>query len=185
MLNGSDVATGTTRFNVSVNVTGVRPLPALVAHVHSRRCDHSPPGGGHYKYNSSLSDDAMVNNGSFTPNYGTNTLSLVISQNGRKSTQQPWLIDYDQAASVVIHDPLLIGSVNQRIACINLIPNLPNLPSDYSTTIEANFGLTKSYTMILVEYASATLGKRTIVTHSNLTSQVQVQDLVRALGGVE
>jgi len=179
------VATGTTRFNISVNVTGVRRLPALVAHVHSQRCAYLPPGGGHYKYNSSLSDDAMVNTGSFTPNYGTNTLSLVISQNGRTSTtQQPWLIDYDQAASVVIHDPLLIGSANQRIACINLIPNLPNLPSDYSTTIEANFGLTKSYTMVQVEYASATLGKRTIVTHSNVTSQVQVQDLVRALRGV-
>ena len=170
LLNGTGLATGTTRFNVSVTVSSTvgAAVPVLVAHVHSSRCNAVPPGGGHYLYNASGPDDAMVDTGSQTPAYGVNTLSVVLSARGVKSTQQPWLANYDQALSVVIHDPY------GRIACANLVPNLPSLPPAYSVTIEANFGLSKAYTMVVKEYSNGT--HRTVLIHTNTSSQAQVQD---------
>lgn len=123
--NGTGAATGSTRFNVSLTVASTvgAAVPALVAHVHASRCTAVPPGGSHYLYNASGLDDAMVDTGSLTPAYGTNTLSVVLSATrSARSTVQPWLVDYDRALSVVLHDTA------GRIACANLVPTLPNLP---------------------------------------------------------
>ena len=176
-MNGSAPALGNTRFNISVTVTSTRSptLPPLVAHVHASRCSAVPPGGGHYLYNASLPDDAMAATWSTVPTYGSNTLSALLAFRnatfGATSSLQPWLANFDAALSVVIHDPA------GRIACINLVPTLPNLPAEYSVTMEANFGFGKAYTMVLKEFASTAMGKRAIVMHTNTTSQAQVQDL--------
>ena len=150
-------------------------LPPLVAHVHASRCSSVPPGGDHYLHNASLPDDAMPATWSTVPAYGTNTLSALLSfrnaSYGTMSTGQAWLANFDGALSVVVHDPA------GRIACTNLVPALPDLPEEYSVTVEANFGFSKAYTMVLKEYASTSLGKRAIVMHTNTTAQAQVQDL--------
>ena len=178
LLNGSVPASGNTRFNISVTVTrsGGGVLPPLVAHVHSARCSAVPPGGQHYLHNSSMPDDALPATWSPGVTYGTNTLSALLSfrnaSYGTMSTGQPWLANFDAALSVVIHDPA------GQVACSNLVPALPDLPEEYSVTMEANFGFGKAFTMVMKEYASTALGKRAIVMHSNTTAQAQVQDLV-------
>lgn len=48
-----------------------------------------------------------------------------------------WLVDYDRALSIVLHN-----ASGARIACGDLIPNMPALPDVWSATIEANIGET-------------------------------------------
>jgi hypothetical protein len=147
LANGSQLATGHSRFNLStlsiLDAAGlalsseVSPPSALFVHLHTARCDSTPPGGSHYLLNSSLPDDAASTS---SPAQGNNTFSLILRSftGGVVSAVQPWLVDFDKVLSAVLHD-----STGTRQACCNLVPRLPNLPSTYSVTIEANFGLTK------------------------------------------
>lgn len=179
-------AQGRSRLNVSVSILfRGQPLTSkavLVAHVHASSCSGSlPPGGPHYLFNASLPDDTLPVPPPAGTGQGVNTFSVRVPASGLASATQPFLVDYDRALSVVLHEgaavagyaPLLAGS---RIGCADLVPTLPDLPQTYSMTIEANFGLSKAYTMVRQQYQSAAANKITAVQHSSMQRLVVIQD---------
>lgn len=128
----------------------------LVAHLHAGRCSATPPGGPHYLQNVKGADDALQPPAAAT-GQGANTFSVRVRNGVSSSAVQPFLVDYDRALSVVLHEgaatsgyePSAVGS---RAACCDLVPNLPDLPETWSATIELNFGLDKSYTAVRQEF---------------------------------
>ena len=155
----------------------------FVAHLHASRCSVLPPGGAHYLQNTSLPDDALAPPVAAGSSQGTNTMSLRVSPaNVSSSATQPWLVDYDRALSVVLHEPSAAAgysptAAGARFACCNLAPNLPDFPTTWSATIEANFGKGRAYTMTRQEFYSQDLNKVAIVQHTNMARTVEVQHL--------
>ncbi len=83
------------------------PLPSsalLVAHLHAARCSATPPGGDHYRQNTSLPDDALSVPPPAGSGQGTNTFSVRVPSSGVASAAQPLLVDYDRALSVILHE---------------------------------------------------------------------------------
>ena len=156
----------------------------FLAHLHASRCSVLPPGGPHYLQNTSLGDDALIPPIAPGTRQGLNTMSLRVSPvSVSNSATQPWLVDYDRALSVVVHEPSTSAAysptaMGARFACCNLIPNLPDMPPEWSASIEANFqGVNKAYTMNRQEFYSTTLNKVAIVQHTALARTVEVQHL--------
>ena len=178
--------TGNSRLNVTFTTLlyNGRTLPSngvLVAHIHAGPCSGSPPGGGHYLQNTSLADDTLPVPPPAGQGQGSNPFSLRIPSTGFASASQPFLVDYDRALSVVLHEGAAVSgyapkSPGSRIGCADLTPTLPDLPHSYSMTIEANFGLTKQYTLVRQQYQSAAWNKVTAVEHSNMMRVAVVQD---------
>lgn len=176
---------GNSKLEMSVNITYRNAtLPSnvrLVAHLRAAVCSATPPGGSIYLQKLNQSDDSLPYASKFRRPNGTavNTISL-IWPNFASSTV-PWLVDYDRALSVVLveaneTDGYSPSSAGGRFACCNLIPNLPTLPETYSATVEANFGLSKAYTLVHTEYRSKARNAVTIVSHTHLQRQVQIHD---------
>lgn len=78
---------------------------------------------------------------------------LKATQNGRGTFQSvvdiPSLVDYDNAASVRLFD-----ENNKYVACCDLTPPLPELPNEWSATVEANIN-NKGYTISRREHHSS------------------------------
>ncbi len=147
------------RVNAAVRFGGA-PLASgatLVAHLHAGRCSASPAGGAHYLQNRSGVDDALSSPPPSGTAQGSNTFSVRVRSGVANAATQPFLVDYDRALSVVLHEggastgyaPAAAGS---RAACCDLVPNLPDLPDDWSATIECNFGGDKAYTLVRQEF---------------------------------
>jgi len=182
-------ATGRSRLNVSLttlkfNGTALPSGALLVAHLHAARCSASPAGGEHYRQNLTLPDDSLAVPPPAGSGQGSNTFGVRVPPSGMASAVQPMLVDYDRGLSVVLHEgaalrgyaPVTAGA---RAACCDLVPNLPDLPETYSVTIEANFGLSKAYTMVRQEYKSREENKITVVEHSNMLRTVTIQDYTK------
>ena len=155
----------------------------FVAHLHASRCSVLPPGGPHYLQDPTGQDDSLIPPIAPGTRQGVNTMSLRVSPvNVSSSATQPWLVDYDRALSVVLHEPSATAAFSPtaagaRFACCNLVPNLPDMPPAWSATIEANFAAPKGYTMTRQEFYHTTLNKVTIVQHTNMARTVEVQNL--------
>jgi hypothetical protein len=177
-------ALGKSRLNVSVNILfRGQPLNSkavLVAHIHASSCAASQ-GGPHYLQNTTLPDDTLPVPPPAGSGQGSNTFSVRVPSTGQASATQPFLVDYDRAMSVVLHEGAAVAgyspvSSGSRIGCADLVPTLPDLPQTYSMTIEANFGLSKGYTLVRKQYQSAAENKITAVQHSNMLRLVVIQD---------
>ena len=177
-------ALGNSRLNVSVNILfRGQPLgtkAVLVAHIHASSCATSS-GGPHYLQNTTLPDDTLPVPPPAGSGQGSNTFSLRVPSTGQASATQPFLVDYDRALSVVLHEGAAVAgyspvSPGSRIGCADLVPTLPDLPQSYSMTIEANFGLSKAYTLVRQQYQSAAVNKITAVQHSSMLRLVVIQD---------
>ena len=114
----------------------------LVAHIHSYPCIASPPGGPHYLQDPTQADDAPAGQNTFSLNLTAGPAGALSA-----SAWRPYVVDYDRAMSVVVHDPASLA----RLACVDLTPILPLLPNVWSATIEANIA-DKSYTSVRKEY---------------------------------
>mmetsp|Transcript_6708 Transcript_6708/g.17169 ORF Transcript_6708/g.17169 Transcript_6708/m.17169 type:complete len:488 (+) Transcript_6708:44-1507(+) len=165
--NGVDPTKGETQLLLNIEIAKdgiVPPSGILKAHVHSQRCEISQ--GGPHLMNDMKGLDS-----------GTNILEVLLLFDGGtfKSTgsvQQEWLADYDQAASVVLHDPNGV-----RIACCNMVPTVPLLPDTWSATIEANFqqpAANISYTMIRKEWYDKASQNMRIDEHSAYSKQTRL-----------
>jgi len=82
----------------------------------------------------------------------------------------PFLVDYDEAVSVVAYD----GST--PIACCQLAPPAPVLPDEWGATVEANI-VEKGYTLALRQVYSAPLARVRTEVHAGGADRVVFQDL--------
>ena len=186
-LNGSAPVAGSTRLriNAAVSYKGA-PLPTtatLMAHLHAGRCSDAVPGGAHYLQNVLGADDTLDATASATAAQGSNTMSLRVRSGTAASATQPWLVDYDRALSVVLHEgPASAGyapaAAGSRAACCDLVPLLPDLPAEWSAVVEINIG-DKAYTMVRQEYFSESLKMASIVQHADLGRYVRTRCDVR------
>ena len=97
-----------------------------------------------------------------------------------------WITDYDRATSIVLHEPEAtsngfspVSSIKgAKFACCNLQPKLPDLPDQWSATIEANFiGDGKSYSMLRKEWYDKVKGKVRVNEHSAWAKLVHLMDV--------
>lgn len=175
-LNGSAPVVGSTRLRINAAVaykSSALPTAAtLMAHLHAGRCGDAVPGGAHYLQSPDGGDDALDASAPSTAAQGRNTMSLRLRSGTAAAATQPWLVDYDRALSVVLHEGPAVtgyapGAVGSRAACCDLVPLLPDLPPEWSATVEANIG-DKGYTMVRQEFYSEVLNMAAIVQHANL-----------------
>ena len=175
-LNGSAPVVGSTRLRINASVayrSAALPTAAtLMAHLHAGRCSDAVPGGAHYLQSLGGVDDALDASAPPTAVQGSNTFSLRVRSGAAASATQPWLVDYDRALSVILHEGppatgYAPGAAGARAACCDLVPLLPDLPPEWSATVEANIG-DKAYTMVRQEFYSEVLNMAAIVQHANL-----------------
>jgi len=167
-------APGTTRFNVSLTLentgsvtTGTLPSPTISVRLHTKPCNTMDWSKSWLANNSS--GDATTEPAA--------ALSLNISSSGTtsgmvnmtNSTIYDFLVDYDEAKSVVIY-----GN-NNILACQNLIPPFPDFPSDWSATIETT-DVERGFTYVFQEIYSQTLNKIRLDVHSFGTDRIIVTD---------
>ena len=142
------------------------------AHIHASRCQTNK-GGLHYMY-----DVAGIDGGENIFLVEHNFPGGVPSPTDANATRE-YLMDYERAASVVVHAP-----DGTRIACCNLVPNLPTLPDIWSAVIEANINHegegvdAVSYSMLRYEWYDTSTNNLRIDEHSSYSKQTRIMNPV-------
>lgn len=133
--------------------------------------DAAPSAGPHYLQNASLPDDAPS---------GQNTMTVLLNSTNATglwgASVRSWLVDYDRALSVVVHN-----ASGARILCGDLAPNMPSLPDVWTALIEANIAA-KGYTTVSRDYYHRQAGLSSSEQHSALGKVVTIKC---ASGGAE
>lgn len=148
-------AVGNSRLNVSavpLQAAASAPLLApLTALLNSQRClpaggavERPGRGGGPpftptdpaWLYNASLPGDS-----SLAPT--SNSFRVPASADNAASGVRSYLVNYDRAQSASVRD-----AAGGLLACCNLVPVLPDLPPEFYSVVEANFGGTRLYTLV-------------------------------------
>ena len=156
---------------------------ALNAHIHAARCSANA-GGAHYRQDPSGPDsgDNIVEVEDMIWPDGVDAAGSS-SSSAKKSfaATRDYLVDYDLAASVVIHS----SDTGARIACCDMTPNLPDLPDAWSATIEANIfheaavgaGANVSYTMLRDEFYDRASGFARVDERSYFSKQTRITNV--------
>ncbi|KAK9820061.1 hypothetical protein WJX72_005604 [[Myrmecia] bisecta] len=100
------------------------------------------------------------------------TVSAAVSfknSNGSASSTVPFLMDYDEARSLVLYDN------GQAVACCNMVPPFPDFPSEWSATVETNI-VDRGYTFVMTQYYSASSNAVRVDVHASGQDHVLVQD---------
>jgi len=148
------------RVSVKLNQSGSQELSAsLFAMLHPVTCSHV------MSVDDTMAEDLL-------------NVTLEGVGNLQGSTTVPEVLDYDEVKSVMVS----LDAARNASICCNLIPKLPEIPEEFSTTIEANFlkpGHAESYTMHRKEFYDPHWkgsGAERIEEHSSRHSKVEIRD---------
>mmetsp|Transcript_46590 Transcript_46590/g.149626 ORF Transcript_46590/g.149626 Transcript_46590/m.149626 type:complete len:388 (+) Transcript_46590:1322-2485(+) len=164
---------GSTRLDIQVNLTGAgASWSYAVAHVHADPCEGTF-GGPHYVHNQCL-EETCPSPEETPENIITVDVALSDGEGGAGAAgvgtaERPWVADFDAARSVVLHNP----ETGAKFACCDLVPPFPELPADWTATIEAAI-TNKGYTYTRREVYSTTLNRARIEEHSHGGVDVQI-----------
>ena len=166
-----NLTSGQSRLEVTLAVekeSGASGAFSTKAHLHASRCDINS-GGSHFLHDvtgTDSGDNIVLVEHDFPGGVPSPTDANVT---------RDYLVDYDRAASVVVHAP-----DGTRIGCCNLVPHLPTLPNTWSAVIEANINHegesldSVSYSMLRYEWYDASTNNLRIDEHSSYSKQTRI-----------
>ena len=166
-----NLTSGKSRLEVTLAVekeSGASGAFSTKAHLHASRCDINS-GGSHFLHDvtgTDSGDNIVLVEHDFPGGVPSPTDANVT---------RDYLVDYDRAASVVVHAP-----DGTRIGCCNLVPHLPTLPNTWSAVIEANINHegesldSVSYSMLRYEWYDASTNNLRIDEHSSYSKQTRI-----------